>query len=98
MQVGTGTRSEKIKTYNYKDSRVSDHRSKNNYTLATVLDGGLEDSIQAMITLDQQARGSHPPRCASQASPHAPTADPRQVPKSTVGVIGAGAAVTYALT
>jgi len=53
--VGTGTRSEKIKTYNYKDSRVSDHRSKNNYTLDTILDGGIEDSIQAMIALDQQA-------------------------------------------
>ena len=53
--MGTGTRSEKIKTYNYKDSRVSDHRSKNNYTLDTVLDGGIEDSIQAMIALDQQA-------------------------------------------
>ncbi len=55
-QVGTGTRSEKIKTYNYKDSRVSDHRSKNNYTLDTVLNGGLEDSIQSMVALDQQER------------------------------------------
>ena len=54
--MGTGTRSEKIKTYNYKDSRVSDHRSKNNYTLDAVLDGGLEDSIQAMVALDQQER------------------------------------------
>ena len=31
--MGTGDRSEKIKTYNYKDSRVSDHRLKMNFDL-----------------------------------------------------------------
>lgn len=46
-QVGTGDRSEKIKTYNYKDSRVSDHRLKQNYDLNRQLDGELEDNIQA---------------------------------------------------
>eukprot|EP00887_Chlorella_sp_A99_P001353 scaffold14.g1353.t1 len=53
-QVGTGSRSEKIKTYNYKDSRMSDHRTKNNYDLNKVLEGGLEESIQATILMDQQ--------------------------------------------
>lgn len=53
-QVGTGSRSEKIKTYNFKDTRMSDHRSKNNYDLNKVLEGGLEDSIQSMILIDQQ--------------------------------------------
>lgn len=54
-QIGTGSRSEKIKTYNYKDSRCSDHRLKNNYPLESVLSGGaLEQNIQEMITLDQQ--------------------------------------------
>ncbi|KAL4446357.1 hypothetical protein ABPG77_003164 [Micractinium sp. CCAP 211/92] len=53
-QVGTGSRSEKIKTYNYKDTRMSDHRSKVNYDLNKVLEGGLEESIQSMILLDQQ--------------------------------------------
>eukprot|EP00894_Picocystis_sp_ML_P002949 jgi/Pico_ML_1/53466/g4003.t1 len=38
-QVGTGARSEKIKTYHYKDSRCSDHRTKVNYDLAKVLEG-----------------------------------------------------------
>ncbi len=38
-QVGTGDRSEKIKTYNYKDSRMSDHRLKNNYDLNKVRAG-----------------------------------------------------------
>lgn len=55
-QVGTGSRSEKIKTYNYKDSRMSDHRSKVNYDLNKVLEGGLEESIQEMIGLDQRAQ------------------------------------------
>lgn len=53
-QVGTGSRSEKIKTYNYKDTRMSDHRTKANYDLNKILEGGIEESIQAMITLDQQ--------------------------------------------
>ncbi|GAX77554.1 hypothetical protein CEUSTIGMA_g4998.t1 [Chlamydomonas eustigma] len=55
-QVGTGDRSEKIKTYNFKDSRVSDHRIKENYDLNKVLDGDLEDCIQAMVSADQQER------------------------------------------
>ncbi|GLC44502.1 hypothetical protein PLESTB_000066400 [Pleodorina starrii] len=55
-QVGTGDRSEKIKTYNYKDSRVSDHRIKQNFDLNGVLEGDLEDSLQAMISADQQEK------------------------------------------
>lgn len=55
-QVGTGSRSEKIKTYNYKDSRVSDHRLKQNYPLDSMLEGAavLEQNIQEMIGLDVQ--------------------------------------------
>jgi peptide chain release factor 1 len=55
-QVGTGDRAEKIKTYNYKDSRVSDHRLKTNYDLNKVLDGDLDDGIQGMVAADQQER------------------------------------------
>lgn len=55
-QVGTGDRSEKIKTYNYKDSRVSDHRIKVNFDLNSLLEGDLEDSLQAMISADQQEK------------------------------------------
>ncbi|GET39828.1 peptide chain release factor 1 [Microseira wollei] len=56
MQVGTGSRSEKIRTYNYKDNRATDHRLNQNYTLATVLEGDLEPVIQACISQDQQER------------------------------------------
>lgn len=55
-QVGSGDRSEKIKTYNVKDNRMSDHRLKMNYDLNRILEGDIEDSIQAMISLDQQER------------------------------------------
>ena len=53
-QVGTGSRSEKIKTYNYKDSRVSDHRTKENYDLSKVMDGDLDGSIQALMAFEQK--------------------------------------------
>ncbi len=55
-QVGTGSRSEKIRTYNYKDSRATDHRLGQNFSLPAVLEGDLEPVIQACITQDQQAQ------------------------------------------
>jgi peptide chain release factor 1 len=55
-QVGTGSRSEKIRTYNYKDSRVTDHRLGQNFTLQSILEGDLEDLIQSCISQDQQER------------------------------------------
>jgi peptide chain release factor 1 len=55
-QVGTGARSEKIRTYNYKDNRVTDHRLGQNFTLVPVLEGDLETMIQSCISQDQQER------------------------------------------
>lgn len=55
-QVGTGSRSEKIRTFNYKDNRVTDHRLNQNYPLNSVLEGDLEPIIQACISQDQQER------------------------------------------
>lgn len=55
-QVGTGSRSEKIRTYNYKDSRATDHRLGQNFTLNNVLEGDLETVIQSCISQDQQER------------------------------------------
>ncbi len=54
MQVGTGSRSEKIRTYNYKDNRVTDHRLGQNFSLTPILEGDLEDLIQTCISQDQQ--------------------------------------------
>lgn len=54
-QVGTGSRSEKIRTYNYKDSRVTDHRLGQNFPLQEFLGGNIDSIIQACIFRDQQA-------------------------------------------
>ena len=56
LQVGTGSRSEKIRTYNYKDSRVNDHRLGQNFTLNPILEGDIETVIQSCISQDQQER------------------------------------------
>lgn len=55
-QVGTGARSEKIRTYNYKDNRITDHRLGQNFALGGVLEGDIEDIIQICISQDQQER------------------------------------------
>jgi peptide chain release factor 1 len=55
-QVGTGSRSEKIRTYNYKDNRATDHRLGHNFGLEKVLSGDLEEVIQSCISQDQQER------------------------------------------
>jgi peptide chain release factor 1 len=54
MQVGTGSRSEKIRTYNYKDNRVTDHRLGQNFSLTPILEGDIEEMIQTCISQDQQ--------------------------------------------
>ena len=55
-QVGTGSRSEKIRTYNYKDNRATDHRLGENFSLNPVLEGDIESIIQSCISQDQQER------------------------------------------
>jgi peptide chain release factor 1 len=53
-QVGSGDRSEKIRTYNYKDNRTTDHRLGRNFPLESILEGQLSDVIEACIHADQQ--------------------------------------------
>jgi peptide chain release factor 1 len=55
-QLGTGARSEKIRTYNYKDNRITDHRLNQNFSLANSLEGDIETIIQSCISQDQQER------------------------------------------
>ena len=56
-QVGTGDRSAKIRTYNFPQSRVTDHRIKLTlYTLDQLLDGDLSEMIAALRLADQEER------------------------------------------
>ncbi len=53
-QVGTGDRSERIRTYNYPQGRVTDHRiGLTLYKLEQVLNGDLDELIDALVTSDQ---------------------------------------------
>jgi peptide chain release factor 1 len=53
-QVGSGDRSEKIRTYNYPQSRVTDHRvSFTSYNLPVVMDGDLDSFIDALAVADE---------------------------------------------
>ena len=53
-QVGTGDRSERIRTYNYPQGRITDHRiGLTLYKLEAVLNGDLDELIDALITADQ---------------------------------------------
>ena len=52
--MGTGDRSERIRTYNYPQSRVTDHRiGLTLYRLEAVLNGDLDEIIDALITADR---------------------------------------------
>jgi peptide chain release factor 1 len=52
-QVGTGDRSERIRTYNYPQGRVTDHRiSLTLYSLESFLNGNIQEMIDALITAD----------------------------------------------
>ena len=55
-QVGTGGRSEKIRTYNWKDSRCSDHRLGQNFPLSQFLNADIGPIIDAMIAKDQEEK------------------------------------------
>ena len=55
-QVGSGDRSEKIRTYNYKDNRTTDHRLGRNFSLEPVLDGQLDDLIGACVAEEQRSK------------------------------------------
>ena len=59
-QVGTGMRNERIRTYNFPQGRLTDHRiGLTLYKLESVMDGNLDEVIDALITADQAERLKH---------------------------------------
>ncbi|RHV32660.1 peptide chain release factor 1 [Coprococcus sp. OM04-5BH] len=59
-QVGTGDRSEKIRTYNFPEGRVTDHRIKLTlYKLDQIMNGDLDEIIDSLIAADQAAKLSN---------------------------------------
>jgi peptide chain release factor 1 len=57
-QVGTGDRSAKIRTYNYPQSRVTDHRiNLSVHNLPATMDGDLEDLIKALRMASREESG-----------------------------------------
>ncbi len=56
-QVGTGERSEKIRTYNYPQNRVTDHRiNLSIYNLPAVMEGGIDEFIEELSSRDEAER------------------------------------------
>ncbi|PDH28305.1 MAG: peptide chain release factor 1 [Puniceicoccaceae bacterium MED-G30] len=55
-QIGTGDRSERIRTYNYPQGRLTDHRIGMNLSLQSVVEGSLDDLIEALYNVDYEAR------------------------------------------
>ena len=58
-QVGSGDRSERIRTYNFPQGRVTDHRlvgDNKNVNIDAVMNGGLDPIIDALTTADQAAK------------------------------------------
>ena len=57
VQVGSGERSERIRTYNYPQNRLTDHRiNLTLYRLGEILEGNIDEVIDALMAVEQSER------------------------------------------
>ncbi len=55
-QVGSGDRSERVRTYNWPQNRVTDHRVGRNFSLEQILDGRLDELIEALLAAERERK------------------------------------------
>eukprot|EP00435_Cladocopium_sp_Y103_P032552 s1584_g8.t1 len=55
-QIGSGSRSEKSRSYNFKENRVTDHRLNQNFSLAVVLEGNLQEPVRLMALQEEKQK------------------------------------------
>ncbi|CAJ1377738.1 unnamed protein product [Effrenium voratum] len=55
-QIGSGGRSEKSRSYNFKENRVTDHRLNQNFPLSQLLEGNLQEAVRLMALQDERQR------------------------------------------
>ena len=58
-QIGSGDRSERIRTYNFPQNRVTDHRlsgDNKNFNIQNIINGDLDPLIDCLVTADQAAK------------------------------------------
>ena len=58
-QIGSGDRSERIRTYNFPQNRVTDHRLSGdikNFNIQNIINGDLDELIDCLVTADQAAK------------------------------------------
>ena len=58
-QIGSGDRSERVRTYNFPQNRVTDHRlngDNKNFNIDRIINGDLDELIDALVTADQAAK------------------------------------------
>ena len=56
QMIGTGGRSERVRTYRWKDNLVVDHRLSDNFNLQTIMSGQLDDVVAALVAEDRAQR------------------------------------------
>jgi peptide chain release factor 1 len=55
-QVGSGDRNERVRTYNWPQNRVTDHRLNANFSLEQVLSGKLGPVLEGLLAMDREER------------------------------------------